>query len=180
MLHLAGYAMPNADDVRWFKEQFHSDIEAAVAGTPFDLDMMTALACQETGEVWPILRRETELSVPQIVALCVGDTLDSDRGRNAFPKTKADLVAAQNGPAMFDIARKGSKTELRFTHVGLVPEHECFDTCSNAWGFYINNSLRRLITTGKRELIETVPVERSHRGRSAIAGSTRVARRDGK
>jgi len=49
----------------------------------------------------------------------------------------------------FEIAGKGDKTEVRFTHVGLVPEYECFDVCSNAWGSYINGSLRSLITTGK-------------------------------
>jgi hypothetical protein len=48
----------------------------------------------------------------------------------------------------FDIAKKGDKTELRFAHMGLVPEFECFDNCSSAWGFYINNSLKSLITTG--------------------------------
>src|SRR6266496_3483236 len=36
----------------------------------------------------------------------------------------------------FDIAPKDDKTEVRFTHVGLVPDYECFDNCSNAWGFY--------------------------------------------
>ena len=49
----------------------------------------------------------------------------------------------------FEISRKGNKTEVRFTHVGLVPEYECFDVCSNAWGSYINGSLRSLITTGE-------------------------------
>jgi hypothetical protein len=49
----------------------------------------------------------------------------------------------------FELARKGDQTEVRFTHLGLVPEFECYDTCSTAWGFYINNSLHRLITTGQ-------------------------------
>jgi hypothetical protein len=31
----------------------------------------------------------------------------------------------------------------------LVPEFECFGQCSNAWGYYINTSLRNLITTGR-------------------------------
>ena len=31
--------------------------------------------------------------------------------------------------------------EIRFTHLGLVPDYECFDNCSDAWGFYINDSL---------------------------------------
>jgi Activator of Hsp90 ATPase homolog 1-like protein len=49
----------------------------------------------------------------------------------------------------FEIAKKGDKTEVRFTHVGLGPENECFDGCSSAWGSYINESLRSLIATGK-------------------------------
>jgi hypothetical protein len=50
---------------------------------------------------------------------------------------------------VFEIARKGDKTEVRFTHVGLVPDYECFDVCSDAWGRYIIGSLRNLITTGE-------------------------------
>jgi hypothetical protein len=49
---------------------------------------------------------------------------------------------------VFEIARKGGTTELRFTHVGLVPA-ECYGGCSGAWGFYVGDSLRSLITTGK-------------------------------
>jgi hypothetical protein len=101
--------MPNAADIKWFKENFGAKIRAVVAGTPFDLDMMTALACQETGEIWPILRKDANLSLDQIVALCVGDTLDSDRGRSAFPKTKADLLTANRGGEMFEIAHQALK-----------------------------------------------------------------------
>jgi hypothetical protein len=50
---------------------------------------------------------------------------------------------------IFDIARKGDKTEVRFTHAGLVPAHECYGACSSAWSSYIRGSLRSLIATGK-------------------------------
>jgi hypothetical protein len=50
---------------------------------------------------------------------------------------------------IFEIATKGDKTEVRFTHAGLVPDYECYDVCSDAWGTYINGSLRDLITRGK-------------------------------
>ena len=50
---------------------------------------------------------------------------------------------------VFEIAKKGGETELRFTQVGLVPAFECYGDCSGAWGFYINDSLRSLITTGE-------------------------------
>ncbi len=51
--------------------------------------------------------------------------------------------------ARFEIARKGDKTELRFTHVGLTPEFDCFEACSRGWSFFVGDSLHRLITTGK-------------------------------
>ena len=54
----------------------------------------------------------------------------------------------------FDIARKGDKTEVVFTHVGLKPAVECFDTCSDAWTSLIQGSLKQLIQSGKTELIE--------------------------
>jgi len=47
----------------------------------------------------------------------------------------------------FDISKKGTRTEVRFTHVGLVPDYECYGACSSAWGSYINGSLRSLIVT---------------------------------
>ena len=52
---------------------------------------------------------------------------------------------------VFEIAEKNGKTEVRFTHEGLVPEVECFDACtgSGGWGYYLHSSLFPLITTGK-------------------------------
>jgi hypothetical protein len=48
----------------------------------------------------------------------------------------------------FDIDPVDTGTRLRFTHDGLVPEHECFTDCSNAWGSFVHGSLRHRITTG--------------------------------
>jgi Activator of Hsp90 ATPase homolog 1-like protein len=45
----------------------------------------------------------------------------------------------------FDIAKKGDKTELRFTHVGLDSDQECFEDCSSAWGTLIKGNLKKLI-----------------------------------
>ena len=49
----------------------------------------------------------------------------------------------------FDITAKNKKTQLRFSHLGLVPGLECFGGCANAWTGYLENSLNGLITTGK-------------------------------
>ncbi|MES1215348.1 MAG: SRPBCC domain-containing protein [Bacteroidota bacterium] len=50
---------------------------------------------------------------------------------------------------IFDISAKNNKTEVRFTHQGLVPQIECYKDCSNAWGQLVQQSLFSLITTGK-------------------------------
>lgn len=50
---------------------------------------------------------------------------------------------------VFEIAPQDGKTEVRFTHVGLVPTYECYDICDEAWTSFITGSLRDLIVTGK-------------------------------
>ena len=50
---------------------------------------------------------------------------------------------------VFEIAEKGKQTQLQFTHIGLVPDYECYDACVNGWTHYIQHSLLSLITTGK-------------------------------
>jgi hypothetical protein len=52
---------------------------------------------------------------------------------------------------VFEVARKGGKTELRFTHVGLVPAFQCYGDCSGAWGELVGGNLRKLIETGKNQ-----------------------------
>jgi hypothetical protein len=67
---------------------------------------------------------------------------------NYFSFTE-DKTEWKNTKVVFEISTRGNKTEIRFTHEGLVPAYECFDVCSNAWAFYVNGSLRSLIATGK-------------------------------
>lgn len=89
--------------IGWFKEQFRSKIEVAIAGTPFSLDMLTAIALQETYYIWGKLY--LTLSVDEVLKLCVGDTIDAP-DRSAFPKNKAALLSVNKGQEMFDIARE--------------------------------------------------------------------------
>lgn len=49
---------------------------------------------------------------------------------------------------VFEVTRVGDKTQVRFTHVGLVPSLECYDSCSSNWRASITGSLHDLITTG--------------------------------
>lgn len=56
-----------------------------------------------------------------------------------------------NTKISFELSARDNKTEIHFTHFGLLPEVECYDACSNAWSQYIRGSLLHLITTGKGE-----------------------------
>ena len=49
----------------------------------------------------------------------------------------------------FEISTLNGKTKIDFTHEGLNPGIECYDACSNAWSQYIQQSLLKLVTTGK-------------------------------
>lgn len=73
----------------------------------------------------------------------VWHVLDNDF---SFIKDKNEWIGTD---VVFEVERNGDKTEIRFTHAGLVPEYECYDVCSNAWGTYVTRSLRDLITTGR-------------------------------
>ncbi len=49
----------------------------------------------------------------------------------------------------FEISEKDGQTELHFTHVGLIPEAECYQACFKGWSYFLHHSLYPLITTGK-------------------------------
>lgn len=97
--------MSVTDEISWFIATFGARIEPAVAGTPLSTALLAGIAMQETGYLWPSLREATTTEA-DLLALCVGDTLDASGGRRAFPATKADLLAARDGDRMFAIACK--------------------------------------------------------------------------
>jgi len=66
---------------------------------------------------------------------------------NHFSFTE-DKTEWKGTKVVFDIAKKGDKTEIHFKHEGLVPSYECYNVCSDAWGSYIRGSLKNLIATG--------------------------------
>jgi hypothetical protein len=65
-----------------------------------------------------------------------------------FAKHKSEWDGTE---VIFEIGKNGDKTELKVTHAGLVPQFECFEGCSSGWNFYLNDSLRNLLETGKGE-----------------------------
>ena len=51
---------------------------------------------------------------------------------------------------IFEISKKGNKTQIRFTHEGLVPEAECYDSCAPAWTQYLKERLLNQISKGNK------------------------------
>ena len=72
-------------------------------------------------------------------------------------ESKLNFVSKKNEwtgtKIIFEISEINHKTQLRFTHLGLVPEFECYGGCSGAWGDLVEKSLFSLITTGKGEKV---------------------------
>jgi hypothetical protein len=90
------------DDIKWFKGKFGAKVQTAFAGTPLTLDILCAIALQETGYIWRKLVAKG-LPANDVLRLCVGDVIDAPR-RRAFPKNKEALIAQPGGQQMFVLA----------------------------------------------------------------------------
>jgi len=90
------------DAIAWFKKEFGTQVAPSVQNTPFSLDMVTAIAMQETYYVWGNFYKT--MAVAELLKICVGDTIDAP-GRSAFPKNKAELLTRPKGDKMFEVAR---------------------------------------------------------------------------
>jgi hypothetical protein len=86
------------------------------------------------------VQKITELALGKKVVWHVTDA------RLEFVKDKEEWRGTD---IVFEIGRKGAKTEVQFTHKGLASAFECYGDCSNAWGMLVNGNLRRRIATGK-------------------------------
>ncbi len=111
----------------WFKDTFRDKVNPALAGKPFNLSLITAIAVQETGYIWMGLFKT--MPPGEILKVCVGDTLDAPN-RSAFPKNKAELLAHPKGAEMFAVARQAlldvAKHNKDFDHVAKTfPDKFC-------------------------------------------------------
>ncbi len=60
-----------------------------------------------------------------------------------------DKTEWKNTDVIFEIWENENRTQINFTHLGLVPEVECYENCKKGWNFFIGESLRKLITEGQ-------------------------------
>lgn len=60
----------------------------------------------------------------------------------------ADQSEWKDTEIRFELSGRGEETELRFSHIGLVPSYECYEACSGGWSYFIGQSLRDFVATG--------------------------------
>jgi len=111
--------MTEEEGMAWFKRNFADKVAAKLVGTPFAPDLIAAIAMQESfGDAWGLIFKT--MPVDQVIARCVGDTLDFPNRSSAFPKDRAALVGfdphGKTGQQMFDIAREALVTLADFNH----------------------------------------------------------------
>ena len=53
-----------------------------------------------------------------------------------------------NSEITWTISEEGSNSKIDFLHKGLITDGVCYDVCSNAWDFYILDSLKSYLETG--------------------------------
>lgn len=67
-----------------------------------------------------------------------------------FTKSKNEWTGTK---VCFEIVEVNNKTQVCFTHIGLVPTFECYEDCSNGWTQLLQKSLFSLITKGKGQKV---------------------------
>jgi hypothetical protein len=113
----------------------------------------------ELGAEFTYRYQDLHCTTQKIVELVPGEKIawHVEKSHIAFVDDKSEWDGTD---IVFEIEKKGDKTEVRFTHLGLAPAIACYGRCSKAWGFYVNESLRNRITSGKRDRDERADVRR--------------------
>jgi hypothetical protein len=102
------------------------------------------------GEVFTYRYQDVHRSTQRITELVPGKRV-TWHVEDSYLSFVADKAEWNGSDIIFDIVPADGGSEVRFTHVGLHPAQPCYDSCSSAWQFYINGSLRNLIADGQGE-----------------------------
>ena len=78
---------------QWMKSNYKTAMVKAVAGTPFSIDHICAIGCQETAFLW--LNWIDKLTPDEVLGRCIGDASGDfpNTQRSAFPKNTAAFKA---------------------------------------------------------------------------------------
>ena len=65
-----------------------------------------------------------------------------------------DKTEWKNTEVVFEISENGDSIQITFTHIGLVPEVECYNASVKGWTQYVTGSLLNFLTNGKGQPAE--------------------------
>jgi hypothetical protein len=102
-------------------------------------DVLDAVWSYRVPDIHFSAHRITELVPDRSVAWLVTDSWLS------FTEDHAEWTGTT---VRFDLTPITGGTEVRFTHLGLSPQIECYGVCRVAWGEYVLGSLQDLIRSG--------------------------------
>jgi hypothetical protein len=93
----------------WLKQHFEPQIKEAVYNTPWTVDLVCAIACQETAYKWLLWIHNYEPLT--ILQCCVFDASGDYPGRPrfAFPKNRADFEKKYNADVSHMLIAEGNK-----------------------------------------------------------------------
>ena len=69
------------------------------------------------------------------------------KSRLTFVRTQDEWTGTD---IVFELTQTKDGTDVRFTHVGLRPEVECYDGCKRGWTFYIEKALKSFLTAAAK------------------------------
>ncbi|MHA3772673.1 peptidase S8/S53 subtilisin kexin sedolisin [Verrucomicrobiota bacterium sgz303538] len=106
----------------WLKTHYGVQLVNAVQGTPFTVDNLCGIACQETAYFWlPFIDR---LSPEEVCARCVldgtGDVSGTEGDRNVFPRNAAEFRSRYGDSFTQMLIDEANKT--RALHAGWSPK----------------------------------------------------------
>jgi hypothetical protein len=73
----------------------------------------------------------------------VWEFIDTYQG---WVKNTAEWVGTK---IIWEVIPQKEGVEVKMTHLGLVPELECYDQCTKAWDYLLQESLAKLLNEGK-------------------------------
>jgi hypothetical protein len=110
--------MPRIEGMRWFKKEFGDQVNAAVADAPFGINLITAIAVQESyDDAWSLIYREQP--VQQVLTDALATPLTALSATRAhFQRTGMSLsIMDQTGSACFVSLGQRWKTSQPSTKV---------------------------------------------------------------
>jgi hypothetical protein len=94
--------------------------------------------------------------------VCFGETFVDFRVTEVFPEKRivwqvtdcnlhfiSNKKEWNNTRVVWEVSPEKELTSVRMTHVGLVPEHQCYQNCEEGWNFFVKESLFKLMTENK-------------------------------